>query len=68
MGAFPEVTEVQRVHLEPGDIIVLHLDRRTTQERADDIKVQAEAIFAPHKVMLVTGIEITTVAQHPVTD
>ena len=46
MDAQPEITDVRRLHLEPGDALVVHADaRQVSDETAQVIKGRLRAIL-----------------------
>ena len=58
--ALPEITEVERLRLQPGDIVVVHIDQHITAEQAERIKEHVEPLVAPHRVLVVSaGITFT---------
>ena len=51
------VTDVERLHLEPGDVVVVRVDQRITVEQAARIKELVAPVVAPNRV-LVTGSDV----------
>lgn len=50
----PPITAVERLHLEPGDIVVVHVEARITAAVAAEIKRRVATIVEPHDVIVLS--------------
>jgi hypothetical protein len=60
-----EPFDVQRLRLDPGDVIVLTSRRAITAESGRKIRQLAEEIFVGHRVMILSELEIKVAGAGP---
>jgi hypothetical protein len=53
-----EPFDVQRLRLEPGDVIVLKAPRRITLEQAKAMKEGVMAVFAGHECLVLCEVDL----------
>ena len=60
MNDLPEITEVQRLRLEPGDALVIRLDREPSMQDAHDAQGRVRAVLGRGDIpVLVLGPSAT---------
>ena len=57
------LSDVQRLALNPGDIVVLRCNQRITEAIADRLKQQVRSLVGDHEVMVLSeGVDIGVIA------
>jgi hypothetical protein len=51
----PEITEIRRVALSPGDVVVARLKGRISQAAADSVSQRLKGAFPDNRVVLLDG-------------
>lgn len=57
----PEVERAEAVRVEPGDIIVLTVAERLSDEVRERIRGQAEQVFPGHRCLVLSGLTLEVV-------
>jgi hypothetical protein len=53
-GDLPPILDVGRLHLEPGDVVVVHVAGNVTAEQGERIRVAVEELITPHRALVVS--------------
>jgi hypothetical protein len=50
----PPILDVERLHLEPGDVLVVHVAGNITTEQGERVRVAVEELITPHRALVVS--------------
>lgn len=65
--ALPEITEVKRLGLQPGDTVILEVDGHWSQRDAHRAEEYLKAKFPGHEVAIIVGGTLKVSSEMPVT-
>jgi hypothetical protein len=57
----PPITAVERLRLDPGDIVAAHVEHGVTVEQAEELRRHLESIIPGHRVIVLSGTQLTVV-------